>query len=76
MSSSDPPDWVRAAIRRFLLPAAIAVAGMVVVLVVGGTTGEIIGWTLLGLAGIIAVALVFLEVGYSEDRDRARRPRG
>jgi hypothetical protein len=49
---------------------------MVVVLAVAGTTGEIIGWTLVGLAGIIAVALVFLEVGYSEDRDRARRPGG
>ena len=76
MSSSPRPDWMRAAIRRFLIPAAIAVAGMVVVLVVAGTTGEIIGWTLIGLAGIIAVALVFLEVGYSEDRDRARRPGG
>jgi hypothetical protein len=76
MSSPPTPDWFRAAVRRFLVPAAIAIAGMVVVLVVAGSTGAIIGWTLIGLAGILAVGLLFLEVGYSEDRERAGRGAG
>jgi threonine dehydrogenase-like Zn-dependent dehydrogenase len=70
-------DWRRAAARRALIPAAIAVAGIVIVLVAGSEVVRIIGAGVLGLAATIAVALAFLEVGYSEDRardaERARR---
>ena len=53
-----------------------AVAGAVVVLTLGGNTAVVAGSVLLGLAGIAFVALIFLLVGESEDRDRTRHPRG
>jgi hypothetical protein len=53
--------------------AAIAGVGLEII---GGTINAIIGAGLLGLTGIAAVALVFLLVGESEDRDRDRNPRG
>ncbi|HWX97441.1 MAG TPA: hypothetical protein VNZ01_11400 [Solirubrobacteraceae bacterium] len=46
------------------------VAGVVLLLAVGGTVASIVGAGLLGLAGIAFVALAFLLVGESEDRDR------
>jgi hypothetical protein len=52
-----------------------AVAG-VVVLTQGGIVALVVGTGLLGLAGIAFVALLFLLVGESEDRDRTRHPRG
>jgi hypothetical protein len=52
-----------------------AVAG-VVVLTQGGIVALVVGTGLLGLAGIAVVALLFLLVGESEDRDRTRHPRG
>jgi hypothetical protein len=44
--------------------------------IAGGEIVTVIGAGLLGLAGIAFVALVFLLVGESEDRDRKRDPRG
>lgn len=63
------------AARRFAGALAIAVVGGVVVALGDGTV-EIIGWSIVGLAAVIAVSLVFLEIGLSEDRDRRRHPRG
>ena len=68
-------DWRRAAARRFLVPLAIAIAGMVLIALTSGTA-EIIGGGLLALAVTVAISLAFLEVGYSEDRARARDERG
>lgn len=65
-------DWRRAATGRFLATLALAVAGLVLVAIAGGTA-EIIGWTVLGVACTVAVSLVFLEVGAGEDRARERR---
>jgi hypothetical protein len=42
----------------------------------GGSTAMVVGGTLLGLGAIAFVALLFLLVGESEDRDRRRHPRG
>jgi hypothetical protein len=51
----------------------LALAAGVVLLVVGeGTLTSTVGASLLGLAGIAFVALVFLLVGESEDRDRRK----
>jgi hypothetical protein len=55
-----------------LLTALAAVAGVVVLLVGDGTAAEITGALLLGFAGIVLMALLFLLVGESEDRDRSR----
>ena len=66
-------DWARAALRRFLATAALALLGLVLMLI--GHEADVVfvaGSVLLGIALIVAVALVFLEVGLSEDRDRER----
>ncbi|HEX2103635.1 MAG TPA: hypothetical protein VHF51_08280 [Solirubrobacteraceae bacterium] len=77
--AAEPPTpaaerrvWTAAAARRMLVPVAIAVAGIVIVLAGGGGTLTIVGWGVIGIALTVAVSLVFLEVGYSEDRARAR----
>ena len=64
-------DWQRAAARRALLPIAIALIGAVGVLTTQGTL-RIVAWVIIAVAMTVAVALVFLEVGYSEDRARNR----
>jgi hypothetical protein len=64
-------SWRRAAARRFAVAAAIAAAGIVVIVASSGT-GRIIGWGVLGVGLVVAISLVFLEIGYSEDRERAR----
>ena len=46
------------------------IAGLVLLLAVTGTAASIVGASLLGLSGIAFVALAFLLVGESEDRDR------
>ena len=68
----EPPiDWPRRAARRAVLPLLVAVAGFVLVLIGKDDTLGIIGWGVVGVGVTIAIALVFLEVGYSEDRERA-----
>ena len=65
------PNWKRAAARRFAVAAVIVVAGVVVIVASSGT-GRIIGWGVLGVGLVVAISLAFLEIGYSEDRERAR----
>jgi hypothetical protein len=60
-------------IGAFALLAAVAGA---VVLALGGSAAMVVGGALLGLGAIAFVALLFLLVGESEDRDRTRHPRG
>jgi hypothetical protein len=69
---AEDPCGRAAAARRMLVPVVIAVAGIVLVMAGGGGTLAIVGWGVIGLALTVAVSLVFLEVGYSEDRARAR----
>jgi hypothetical protein len=73
--AADDVDWGPAARRRFLVPAAIGVAGIVVIVATSGVA-RIAGWAVLAVACVIAVSLVFLEIGYSEERARARERRG
>jgi hypothetical protein len=67
-------DYVRAVTKADIFTACLSVLALVagtVLLVAGeGTLAATVGATLLGLAGIAFVALVFLLVGESEDRDR------
>lgn len=67
----DQIDWRRRAARRSILPLAVAVAGFVLVLIGKDGTLGIVGWGIVGAGVTIAISLVFLEVGYSEDRERA-----
>jgi MFS family permease len=60
-----------AAARRFLAPLVLAVAGILLAALTTGTA-RIIGWGVIAVAITVAISLVFLEIGYSEDRARAR----
>lgn len=50
----------------------LVAVGLAAGLVIGGTVGQIVAIALIGLGLILATALVFYEVGLSEDRERAR----
>jgi hypothetical protein len=71
---TDNRRWIAAAAKRSLAPIAIAAVGIVLAAVWAGTV-RIIGWGVLGVATVLALSLVFLEVGYSEDRALARERR-
>lgn len=73
-AGASDSDWRRAAARRFVVPVVAAAVGLALVLGASGTT-RAIGWGVVALAITVAVSLVFLEVGYSEDRARAREER-
>jgi hypothetical protein len=62
----------RSRILAFGSAVALVLAGGVCAVLIGGVTGQVLTIVLLsaGLGG--AVLLVFLEVGLSEDRERAR----
>jgi hypothetical protein len=62
----------RSRIFAFGLTGVLVVAGVVVAVLVNGTAGQISGFVLIALGLVLATALVFLEVGLSEDRERAR----
>lgn len=68
----DGADWRGAAARRSLVPVAIVVVGIVLVVIASGTA-RIIGWGVVAVGITVAVSLVFLEVGYSEERARGGR---
>ena len=73
---SDPAPNEPAARRRrpaprWLLPPVIALIGVALILATSGTL-EIVGAGVIGVAAVVAISLAFLEVGYSEDRARAR----
>jgi hypothetical protein len=62
----------RSRVLAFGSAAALVVAGALCAAVIGGLTGQVLAITLItvGLGG--ALLLLFLEVGLSEDRARAR----
>jgi hypothetical protein len=62
----------RARAIAFGSAAALVVAGVICALVIGGVTGEALALALVSLGFGAVVLLVFLEVGLSEDRDRAK----
>lgn len=62
----------RSRVTAYGSAAGLVVAGVVCVAAIGGGAGQILGFLLVGLGLVLATSLVFLEVGLSEDRDRAR----
>jgi hypothetical protein len=62
----------RARVIAFGSAALLVVVGVVLGLLVGGSTGEVLVLILAGVGLVAATSLVFLEVGLSEDRERAR----
>ena len=56
----------------FGLAAAFVIAGALCAALTTGDTGQLVGLALIGTGAVLATGLVFLEVGLSEDRERAR----
>jgi hypothetical protein len=50
----------------------LVVLGIMAATVLSGTTGQVLAFVLIGLGLVLLTSLIFLEVGLSEDRDRAR----
>jgi hypothetical protein len=50
----------------------LVVLGVLAATVLTGTTGQVLAFVLIGLGLVLLTSLMFLEVGLSEDRDRAR----
>jgi hypothetical protein len=65
-------DWKRAAWRRVGWTTAMLVVGCVLGVAGGSGWISVAGWAIVGFALIVYVALAFLEIGLSEDRDRER----
>jgi uncharacterized membrane protein len=61
----------RDAARRAIVPALLVLAG--IALVVAGS--DLVGWVVFSVGLTLAIALVFLEIGYSEDRAREAEQR-
>jgi hypothetical protein len=62
----------RSRVLSFGGAAALVVAGIVCAVVIAGGAGQLLALVLIGLGLVVAVSLVFYEVGLSEDRERAR----
>jgi hypothetical protein len=56
---------------RVVLPAAIALAGVVLV-VAGGETAQGAGIVLIGVAGLVVLSNVFMRLALQSERDRRR----
>ena len=57
--------------RRFAPAAALVVVGFVVLAAGGGAVAtDAVAMALIGVGAVVAVAMVFFEIGSSEDRDR------
>jgi hypothetical protein len=69
--TNEPAARRRRPAPRWLLPPVIALIGVALILATSGTL-EIVGAGVIGVAAVVAISLAFLEVGYSEDRARAR----
>ncbi len=59
-------------IAGFGSAAVLVLAGGISGALVSGTLGQVLAFVLIALGLVEATALVFLEVGLSEDRERAR----
>jgi hypothetical protein len=58
-------------LRQGLGPFFLALAALVLVLASDSTAARAVAFALFGIACVIAVSLVFLAVGQSEDEERA-----
>jgi hypothetical protein len=61
----------RGRILGYGLAGAVVIVGVVCAAVVSGGLGQLLSLVLVSLGLVLVVSLVFLEVGLSEDRERA-----
>lgn len=57
---------------RFGAPAGLLVAGLVLLLVVGGREAEAAGYTLLGSAALLVLSILIFRAGLASNEDRDR----
>lgn len=57
------------------LAALLVLLGVLALVLVGGSTGQVLLFVLIALGFVLATSLVFYEVGLSEDREREREER-
>lgn len=62
----------RSRILAFGSAGLLVVVGAVTAALVSGTLGQVLAFVLISVGFVLATSLVFLEVGLSEDRERAR----
>jgi hypothetical protein len=62
----------RSRIVGFGSAGLLVLAGVISAVALSAGLGEVLALVLISLGAILAVSLVFLEVGLSEDRERAR----
>ena len=62
----------RSRILSFGFTVVLVLAGVACALVLSGGVGQISAFLLIGTGFVLAMGLVFLEVGLSEDKERAR----
>jgi hypothetical protein len=62
----------RTRILAFGTAAAVAIAGGICAVFISGLVGQLLAFVLIAFGFGGAVLLIFLEVGLSEDRERAR----
>jgi hypothetical protein len=67
-------DSIGLLLVRVVLPGTIAVAG-VVLLVIGGDAPTGAGIVLLGVAGLVVLANLFMRLALQSERDREREER-
>jgi hypothetical protein len=63
----------RARVLWFGSAALLLAAGIALAAATSSTAGQVVGIVASGIALVVATSLVFLEVGLSEDRERAAR---
>ena len=62
-------------IASFGSAGLLVICGAVSAALIDGEVGQILAMVLIGLGLVLATALVFLEIGLSEDRERAQEER-
>jgi hypothetical protein len=72
IENNDQHMGFRARVISFGAAFVLVVAGVAGGVAFGGTFGQILALVLISLGLVLATALVFYEVGLSEDRERAR----
>lgn len=70
-----PPEVRTRIVREAVALVSALVLGGVLIAIDVGAVATAIGIGLMGLALVGAVAVVFLEIGFSEDRERAEAAR-
>jgi hypothetical protein len=55
--------------------AALVVVGVVCAVLIAGGTGEALAMAFIGVGLVLAVSMVFAEIGFSEDRELDREAR-